>query len=730
MSSSTSGHIGVIRMMRDYASFVASPARSSNFLFQSDLLPKLQLDSSDLETSTTAEPLTPDTVSKLKRKLLEKEAELQHNQATISHLKSSMQSLEPSSKHLCVELEKELEICKQQCDIKEERISELQNQLRLLKEEEKEIRSEFSQMQEKMDTYQTNSEQQIKTLQQKCQKLQLDLEEAKSSEKKIAQDLTAEIKRLQTELKLKKKETEQNKDQIQLLLKQTQEQLKIIQESENLKSVCKKLQQKVTELENEIASNEDAAIIVQVKQEELKLLPDLKRENSKLKEENEFLKYNCKDYLLLKEQLQSVQNRLEYLQQKNAALPQLELEHETLKKKLSEWESLISDGSESIKHSPSLLSKRWNEFQKNEAILIDTIGKLKADVNVLETANQKLTSKVNSLSTELQREKKHGLDQSTLYRRLQKKVLLVSKELDSYKRVVTSYEDEKCNVLSIQSEHIKSLESITENYRNRVDQLERECSELQKQLDKNSQFTNVEETEEIEKLRISVTNQQLKIEQLEKEKLELEEKLNKSNEQECDISDFKIIHFKQNPQQLSLQQKLTQLKQLKEENEQLSARIKILEESGTDVENVTLKIQQHVQEHDSSTIESLKKKLTTAEVRQKRLMEAFRKTSREFREVCFALLGYRVDMVVQNKYKLSHLYAESPEDYLMFEYKSGGVAKLLETSYSATLTEMIDLYLKQHDSIPAFLSSLTLDLFSRQTFKINLAIKFHLFFYI
>lgn len=717
MSSSTSGHIGVIRMMRDYASFVASPARNSNFLFQSDLLPKLQLDSSDLETSTTAEPLTPDTVSKLKRKLLEKEAELQHNQATISHLKSSMQSLEPSSKHLCVELEKELEICKQQCDIKEERISELQNQLRLLKEEEKEIRSEFSQMQEKMDTYQTNSEQQIKTLQQKCQKLQLDLEEAKSSEKKIAQDLTAEIKRLQTELKLKKKETEQNKDQIQLLLKQTQEQLKIIQESENLKSVCKKLQQKVTELENEIASNEDAAIIVQVKQEELKLLPDLKRENSKLKEENEFLKYNCKDYLLLKEQLQSVQNRLEYLQQKNAALPQLELEHETLKKKLSEWESLISDGSESIKHSPSLLSKRWNEFQKNEAILIDTIGKLKADVNVLETANQKLTSKVNSLSTELQREKKHGLDQSTLYRRLQKKVLLVSKELDSYKRVVTSYEDEKCNVLSIQSEHIKSLESITENYRNRVDQLERECSELQKQLDKNSQFTNVEETEEIEKLRISVTNQQLKIEQLEKEKLELEEKLNKSNEQECDISDFKIIHFKQNPQQLSLQQKLTQLKQLKEENEQLSARIKILEESGTDVENVTLKIQQHVQEHDSSTIESLKKKLTTAEVRQKRLMEAFRKTSREFREVCFALLGYRVDMVVQNKYKLSHLYAESPEDYLMFEYKSGGVAKLLETSYSATLTEMIDLYLKQHDSIPAFLSSLTLDLFSRQTFN-------------
>ncbi|XP_023240709.1 mitotic spindle assembly checkpoint protein MAD1-like isoform X1 [Centruroides sculpturatus] len=717
MSSSTS-HIGVIRMMRDYASFISSPSRKSNFLRQEEFLPKLQFDNSDLDT-TTSEPSTPDTVSKLKRKLLEKEAEIQHSHATISHLKSSMQSLEPSSKHLCVELEKELELCKQQCEIKEERIVELQNQLQLLKEEEKDFHAEFSQMKEQMDTYQENYEQQIKTLQQKCQKLQLDLEEAKSSEKKIAQDLTAEIKRLQSELKLKKKETEQNKDQIQLLLKQTQEQSKTIQESENLKTLLKKLQQRVTELENEIASNEDAAIIVQVKQEELKALPDLKKENFKLKEENKFMKESCKNYLLLKEQLQSAQKRLEYLQQKNASLPQLELEHEALKQKLSEWESLMSDGNGNVQRSPSVLSKRWNEFQKNEAILMDTIGKLKADISVLETSNQKLSSKVASLTTELQREKKHGIDQATLYRRLQKKVLLVSKELDSYKRVVSSYEDDKSSVSSVQSEHIKSLENITENYRNRVDQLEKECNELQKQIDKNSQFINVEEAEDIEKLRKSLTDQQLKIQQLEKEKLELEEKLNNElKEEETDNSNFKIVHFKQNPQQLMIQQKLAQIKQLKEDNEQLRARIKILEESGTDAQNVTLKIQQHIQEHDSSTVESLKKKLATAKACQKRLMEAVRKTGIEFRELCYVLLGYRIDMVVKNKYKLSHLYAESPDDYLMFEYESGGVAKLLETSYSATLTEMIDLYLKQHDCIPAFLSALTLDLFNRQTFAV------------
>lgn len=41
--------------------------------------------------------------------------------------------------------------------------------------------------------------------------------------------------------------------------------------------------------------------------------------------------------------------------------------------------------------------------------------------------------------------------------------------------------------------------------------------------------------------------------------------------------------------------------------------------------------------------------------------------------------------------------------------------ELLETSFSQTLSELIDLHLKQHKSIPLFLSSLTVDLFNKQT---------------
>ncbi len=42
--------------------------------------------------------------------------------------------------------------------------------------------------------------------------------------------------------------------------------------------------------------------------------------------------------------------------------------------------------------------------------------------------------------------------------------------------------------------------------------------------------------------------------------------------------------------------------------------------------------------------------------------------------------------------------------------------ELLETSFSQTLSDFIGIHLKQHKSIPLFLSSLTVDLFNKQTF--------------
>ena len=67
----------------------------------------------------------------------------------------------------------------------------------------------------------------------------------------------------------------------------------------------------------------------------------------------------------------------------------------------------------------------------------------------------------------------------------------------------------------------------------------------------------------------------------------------------------------------------------------------------------------------------LKSQITSLELKNKRLLEAFGKTSQELREIVYLTTGYRVDLLrnnsVNNQYKISSMYAETMDDFLLFE---------------------------------------------------------------
>jgi len=51
----------------------------------------------------------------------------------------------------------------------------------------------------------------------------------------------------------------------------------------------------------------------------------------------------------------------------------------------------------------------------------------------------------------------------------------------------------------------------------------------------------------------------------------------------------------------------------------------------------------------------------------------------------------------------------------MFQQSTGGELQMLANKYSESFVNQIETYLRGADSIPAFLSSVTLELFQRQT---------------
>lgn len=72
----------------------------------------------------------------------------------------------------------------------------------------------------------------------------------------------------------------------------------------------------------------------------------------------------------------------------------------------------------------------------------------------------------------------------------------------------------------------------------------------------------------------------------------------------------------------------------------------------------------------------MRRQVSSAELKNQRLKEVFHKKIQEFRAVCYTLTGYKIDVTTENQYKLSSIYAEHPDDYLMFKVRSQGEGRM------------------------------------------------------
>ena len=178
----------------------------------------------------------------------------------------------------------------------------------------------------------------------------------------------------------------------------------------------------------------------------------------------------------------------------------------------------------------------------------------------------------------------------------------------------------------------------------------------------------------------------------------------------------KIIHLVENPADELIKLREFLCEQMKRDNERLQARLTLLESSDPDT---TI----HETSNQSKQIEILSRKVEELKSREEKILNSCRKSTREFREVCYLLTGYRIDPLKDGIFRLSHMYAESEDDQLFFEVQSDGTVSLLENEYTNRYSELISTYLNQGDSFPAFLASITLDLFKSTTHAVEMSMR-------
>ena len=241
------------------------------------------------------------------------------------------------------------------------------------------------------------------------------------------------------------------------------------------------------------------------------------------------------------------------------------------------------------------------------------------------------------------------------------------------------------------------------------------------EFEKDKKSLNEENTrirKKFEQLREALFKEKEKVDQAESRALEAETMAGKGS---YNSEETRVLHLSKNPASMKVRERYeTQIKDLKERLEALS--------NGTQIKELKEQLKALSSGPESnSKVSSKNKGLSKLEAQKisDRLTGQFRNQIALFREGVFLLTGFKVDMFTDKgrpRFTVRSAFAEKESDELNFlwpELKDGESAMsldMLDTEMARALSnEPCFDYLNRCKSLPAFMASMCLTLFDRQT---------------
>ncbi|XP_042572839.1 mitotic spindle assembly checkpoint protein MAD1 isoform X2 [Cyprinus carpio] len=641
-----------------------------------------------------------------KRVELEEAAERVRSHTSLLQLTQEKQQMELSHKRARIELEKEANSSSRDLQREIDRNRELLLQIRHLKEREEKANQELNEQVENNKALKRNFEELHKKANEKDSKL--------AEADQMISELKDETRRLNQQIQIQESKFSTQNLEIQALQEQLDVQRKkfqdVSQRYQNLQSshsTSTESELKMKELERRLALQEQDSVIVKNMKSEVARLPELEREIKRLREENTFLRETKENNSLLREETEGLRRKLERVERVMEEKLKVELEKEKLEHELQAWENIGQSTG------------------------------LNISIRSVEKTRTELMPEIAQLRAKAQEEQKKRENQDSLVRRLQKRVLLLTKERDGMRAILESYDSElAASEYSPQLMlRVKEAEDMLRKVQTHNTEMETQLSKAQEEAGtfklqaqmvtaelealKEQQVSNTEKNtlataEEVSSLRQKIEELEAERQQLEEQNNILEMRLERHNLQgDYDPVKTKVVHLQMNPTSIAKQQRTEEVEQLRVECQRLRDRLRKIEADGVmTTDDTTLIIP------PSQEILNLRKQMESAELKNQRLKEVFQKKIQEFRTACYVLTGYQIDITVENQYRLTSVYAEHMEDSLLFKSTGSvgsGSMQLLETDFSRTLTGLVDLHLFHQKSIPVFLSAVTIELFSHQT---------------
>ncbi|XP_057656026.1 mitotic spindle assembly checkpoint protein MAD1 [Diorhabda carinulata] len=650
---------------------------------------------------------SPREVRRMRADLLEARNIIKGLESRISHMHSVRKQMQ-------LMFEEENKTLKRQNEYDKKSIEELESQLQTIRKREIELKHELAKVNNKYELLKINTNHSTDML----EKSLIEMKEANKSmecvEKGVIPGLERRIQELETMLEAAEEDAEAQKKLVEELGKRISEDNAIQRDLELKEQELLKARLYIKELEYAKESYREFQEQGKTQSQKLQRYAELEKENAQLREDTNKLKEQVKNKLILEEEVFDLKNRLAKCKGYEKKYADLQLQETKKSMELSEWRAVargICESTQPDSTLPHLLRKIVERLQQQELTLTAEKVELESQVKAITYEARVAGSEIEKNSQLLVDLKQTAAQRQKLIHRLEKRLMLVTRERDSYRLQLDSYEkDLTMNPLSVgtsnainqiqsQKKRIETLEKNVMEYRDLVTKLE---------IDLESAQPHGDRVEQLSKLKDEVQHLRLENDKLRMRRDELEIQLESTSRHENATQKNKVIHQVNNPLAESLSQREKYIEKLQSEIEKLKRKIKNMEAGieQSKLGDITL---------SGKEITELKEQVKSLENKSQLLKDYFKSQMQEFRNVIYMLLGYKIDRTQNSLYKLRSMYAERPDDLLCFQVDKNGDLNLLENEFSANLESMINLHLRHQKSIPVFLSAITMDLFNNKT---------------
>ncbi|KAI7810416.1 mitotic spindle assembly checkpoint protein MAD1 [Triplophysa rosa] len=396
----------IISTLRSFNSLISCPERSV-------LEAKSAYGRSDLQKLYT------------KRVEMEEAAERIRSHTSLLQLTQEKQQMELSHKRARIELEKEANSSSRDLQREVDRNREFLMKIKRLDEREEKANQALNKQMENNKILKRNLEE----LQKKANEKDCKLAEAEQT----IGELKDEMRRLNQQIQIQESKFSTQNLEIQALQELLDVQRKkfqdVIQKYQNIQSsqsTSTESELKIKELERRLALQEQDSVIVKNMKSEVARLPEMEREIKRLREENAFLRETKENSSLLKEETEGLRRKLERIERVMEEKLKLEFEKEKLERELQAWENIGQVTGLNIR-KPEDLSREVIQIQQRELTLKQQNYTLNSSIRSVEKARAELLPEISQLRAKAQEEQKKRENQDSLVRRLQKRVLLLTK---------------------------------------------------------------------------------------------------------------------------------------------------------------------------------------------------------------------------------------------------------------------------------------------------------------